>query len=435
MPPCPPVDDARFAAVMEPLGPFERSPCLAVAVSGGADSMALCLLADRWARMRGGRVVGLIVDHGLRPEAAAEAAAVGGWLAVRGISHHVLHWTADKPNSGVQAAARRARYALLREWCAGAGVLHLLLAHHQDDQAETVLLRLARGSGVDGLAAMAPIVATPELCILRPLLAIPRAHLVATLTACGQTWLDDPSNANPVFQRVRLRRMAPALAAEGMTPRRLAATAGRFEQARQALEQATADLMVDAVTLDPAGFARLDIGRLARAPRDVSLRLVGRVCRTIGGGCYPSRLDKLERLLGELLDGLAKRRSFAGCLLSGRPGGVLVTREPAAMAGPRPATAGQTVWWDNRFTMCLAGSGSARVAALGRGGWLAVRQKIAAPGLPPPVLPTIPALFDQHGICCIPHLNYTRGESSGPTAQYVAFTPVCPLAGVGRCLV
>ena len=142
---------------MAPLGPFEPSPRIAVAVSGGPDSLALCLLADRWARARRGTAFGLTVDHRLRPESGAEAAQVRRWLTARGIAHRTLRWPGARPVTGLQEQARAARLALLTGWCRRAGVLHLLLGHQREDQAETALQRLVRGSGIDGLAAMAPV--------------------------------------------------------------------------------------------------------------------------------------------------------------------------------------------------------------------------------------------------------------------------------------
>src|SRR5205823_2951019 len=152
---------------------FEARPRLAVAVSGGPDSMALLLLADRWARQRGGEAWGLTVDHGLRPESAGEARIVAGWLAARGMAHEILVWSGDKPATGIQEAAREARYALLAGWCRAHGILHLLTAHHREDQAETYLIRRRAGSGVDGLAAMSAVRELPGCRIVRPLLSVP----------------------------------------------------------------------------------------------------------------------------------------------------------------------------------------------------------------------------------------------------------------------
>ncbi len=430
-----PLGDDEFADLMASLGPFERHPQLAVAVSGGADSLALLLLAARWAAGRGGTVVGLTVDHGLRPEAAGEAEQVGRWLAARGVSHHILRWSGTKPTTGLQAAAREARYALLRRWCRAAGVLHLLLAHHLDDQAETLLMRLARGSGVDGLAAMARVAETAEVRLLRPLLAVPRTRLAASLEAIGQPWIEDPSNRSERFGRSRLRRLMPELSSEGMDAGRLAATAHRLGRARQALEQATTDLVVRCVVLHAAGFARFDARRMAEAPEEISLRLVARLCRTIGGSVYPPRLERLERVHAELRGGLKVRRTFAGCVLAPTAAGVLVCREPDAVAGPLPLDAGGVVLWDGRYSVSYSGEGPAQVAALGRRGWQAIRDAVDRPALPEAVRITVPAIVDRHGICAVPHLGYKRPVPAVPIAEQIAFTPAFPLAGARHCLV
>src|SRR5579859_7234462 len=136
---------AEFAAVLSAIGGFEPRPFIAIAVSGGPDSLALTILADRWARERGGSAVALTVDHRLRPESAEEADTVGCWLAARGIAHTALVWDGPKPATGIQEAARAARYRLLAEWCAVEGCLHLLTAHQREDQAETHLIRQRAG--------------------------------------------------------------------------------------------------------------------------------------------------------------------------------------------------------------------------------------------------------------------------------------------------
>jgi tRNA(Ile)-lysidine synthase len=211
-----PLDAGAFTRLMAPFEPFETSPVLAVAVSGGRDSLALALLSHGWAAERAGRVVGLIVDHGLRAESTVEAAATRDVLARHGIEGAILTWSGAKPRGGLQAAARLARYRLLRDECRRRGILHLLLAHHAEDQAETVAMRLARRSGPDGLAGMAALVDQPEVRLLRPLLGVSRARLTATLLARGVQWLDDPSNVDPRFERARLRASGtPALAHSG----------------------------------------------------------------------------------------------------------------------------------------------------------------------------------------------------------------------------
>ncbi len=190
---------------MAPFGPFETNPDLAVAVSGGRDSLSLAVLAKEWAADRGGRAIALIVDHGLRVEAADEARATARLLARQGLDSVVLCWDGPKPMTGLQEAAREARYRLLRQACRERGILHLLVAHHADDQDETIAMRAARASGPDGLAGMAALVEWAEVRLLRPLLAVRRARLTATLAARGIAWIDDPSNADPRFERARLR--------------------------------------------------------------------------------------------------------------------------------------------------------------------------------------------------------------------------------------
>ncbi|MGE5146314.1 MAG: tRNA lysidine(34) synthetase TilS, partial [Candidatus Eiseniibacteriota bacterium] len=368
-----PIVPDDFDALMARLGPFERRPALAVGVSGGADSLALVLLAAGWARRRGGIVTALTVDHGLRPEASAEARQVGRWLAARGIAHRRLAWRGPKPRHNIQALARAARYGLLTDWCRREGVLHLAIAHHQDDQAETLLLRLGRGSGLDGLAAMAPVAELAGLRLLRPLLTVPRARLVATLEAMDQDWIEDPTNDDPAHARVRLRALGPALAAEGLSAERLAATARRLGRARAALDQAVAALLARAAALDPAGYCSLDPAPLRDAPDEVALRALGRALTTVSGGAYGPRLDGLERLMAAIGNGsLGGGRTLAGCRIVPRRGRLLLCREPADIVDERWLEPGRPVLWDGRFQVTLrrtAGRGRVRLAKLGRDGW------------------------------------------------------------------
>lgn len=436
-----PLAAAEFARLMAPLGPFEPAPLLAVATSGGADSLALALLAAEWAQARGGEAVALTVDHRLRPDSAAEAARVAGWLAARGISHTTLAWTGPKPTADVQAAARAARYRLLGDWCAGQGVLHLLLAHHRDDQAETLLLRLGRGSGVDGLAAMAAAEPTRWGRLLRPVLPVPRTRLEATLAACGQEWIDDPSNRNPAFARVRLRGLLPVLAAEGLTPARLAATAARLGRARAALEAATAAAACRHVRLHPAGFAEFDPAGLAALPTEIALRLLARMLLAVGGKSYPPRLERLEGLRDAVRRDGGAGRTLAGCrLVAGSGGGVLICREAAQMAGPLPLPPGEAVEWDGRFRLALAAGAPAglSVRALGRGHWQRLARALAPrpmPAIPPPVRPTLPVIADEDGIFAVPHLGYNRSGAGERALRWIVPSPANPLTVAGRCLV
>lgn len=320
------VGAAEFEQAMGSLGPWSGFPSAVVAVSGGPDSLALTLLADRWMRAKGGALLAVTVDHGLRPEAAKEARAVKAWLAARGIAHRTLRWRGDKPLSNIAATARAARYALLAGACRRAGTAGLLLGHQQEDQAETFLLRLGRGSGVDGLAAMAPRSSRDGIELLRPLLDVPRARLLATLQAFGQPWIEDPSNADMKAARVRVRALLPQLAEAGIAPGRIAAAAANLGRARQALEAATAALLAEAIS-EEAGGRTIDIARLAAAPREIGLRALDRVLRAVGGRELPPRLERLERLYDAIVAGNGGTRTFSGCLLRTRRGIVVVAAE------------------------------------------------------------------------------------------------------------
>jgi tRNA(Ile)-lysidine synthase len=423
---------------MASLGPFERSPVLAVATSGGADSMALCLLAAGWAARRGGRVVALIVDHGLRPESQAEARQVGAWLGGRGIDHKIMRWRDPRPRHGLQAAARAARYRLLGDCCRRLGVLHLLLAHHREDQAETFLLRLGRGSGVDGLAAMAPIADGTGARALRPLLEVPKARLVALLRARHQPWLDDPSNLDPAFARTRVRGVLPALAGVGLTPERLTATARRMRRARSALEAVVTDLLAEVATVHPAGFCEIVPAALAGAPAEVALRALARMLVCVGGGAYPPRFDRLERLHDAFgPQGPATARTLGGCRIMPRHGRVLVCREAAAATESLIIRPGQTVLWDGRFAVRLARSAAPRlrqptITRLGRDGWREIVSR--DPGLrqrlPAAVRPSLPALWDVDGVVTVPHLGYCRDtvEPSEKSLVEAVFRPARSLS-------
>ena len=230
------------------LAPLSASPAIAIAVSGGNDSLALLAAADRW-RQASGRptVIVLTVDHGLSAGSAAVAETVAATGRKRGLATRILIWEGAKPTSDIEAAARRARYRLLNAAAREAGATHLLTAHSLEDQAETFLMRLERGSGVFGLAAMRREIDLDGLVLFRPFLAVPRGRLAATTAAAGLAAHDDPMNADQRFHRVRVRQMLPALAEAGLDPAAIAATAARLARAADAIDAAVDALVAGAV--------------------------------------------------------------------------------------------------------------------------------------------------------------------------------------------
>ncbi len=430
------LDGAAFARLIEPLGPFEPHPSLAVAVSGGPDSRALALLAAPWAAERGGTVAALVVDHGLSEGSAAAASRTLEWLAAHGIAGVRLCWEGPKPTAGVQAAAREARYRLLGQWCADRGVLHLMTAHHRDDQAETVLLRLAAGSGLDGLAAMPRIQETSWGRVLRPLLGVSRPRLRATLASLGQGWIEDPANADPAFARARLRRSAGVLAREGLTPARLGATASRIGAARQALEGETAALLARSVSVLPAGYAVADRKALAEAPPDLSRRALERILGCIGGRLYAPRRARLARLLGGVRgSGVMEVRTLAGCAIGPSDEAILFIREAGAIRGTTPAVPGGETLWDGRFRISFsrtaAGPGGLHLRALGAAGWRRVRGDAECGfAMPDGARRALPAVYDDEGLREVPHLSWRRNPAAegDPVVASAAFAPARPLA-------
>ncbi|ASG21029.1 tRNA lysidine(34) synthetase TilS [Nitrospirillum viridazoti] len=435
------VDDAQFARLLAPLGPFETAPTLAVGVSGGRDSLALTLLADRWARAQGGRVEALTVDHALRPESAAEAAQVGRWLAARGISHTILTWTGAKPATGLQAAARQARYDLLAAACRAHGILHLCLAHHREDQAETVALRQAGGSGVEGLAGMAAARALADVRLLRPLLTVSRADLGATCRALGQPWIDDPSNLMERYARGRLRR-------QGVPLGELLAQAAQAGRARSVLESGLADAVARHVLLAPEGYAVVDVDTLGELPRPVALRLLAGLAAVVGGQPYLPPMQGAERLLTALPGLWAPEAGALALTLAGtqarRLGGagdrrrLLLLRQAGRMAPPVPLTRAATRW-DGRFqAVGDCGEGALTLGALGsvEARRLAALDLPALVRIPKAVWPTLPALRRDGLLVAVPHLAWTveplstgEGTPVGEgTLPRLAFRPLSPLA-------
>ena len=420
---------------MAALGPFEAAPHVAVACSGGPDSMALALLADGWARSSGGAATALVVDHGMRSNSAQETATVRAWLADAGIAAVTLTWPGPWPLSDRQAAARRARYALMRQWCREMGVLHLLLGHHRQDQAETFLLRLARGSGVYGLAGMARVHEGGDVRLLRPLLDVPRERLLANLKHEGRPYVQDPSNEDFAFARVRMRAALPALEREGLTASRLAATAHRMARARAALEGAATAVLARAATVYPEGYAIVKPAPLCEAPGEVGLRALSRLLSCIGGGEYGPRLERLERLYGWLAGGHAAGagRTLGGCRIVWRGEGILICREAAAVQDPVAAAAGAV--WDGRFRLAAGGGAPSglRVGGLGRKGWdklVRARPELRKMHLPAAVRLSLPAVWALDEVIAVPHLSYRRDreDSKASPRDEITFLPARPLS-------
>ncbi len=402
-----PLADAELDGLF---APFADAGLIALAVSGGANSLALMVAAARWRDRRGGRpdLLVLTVDHRLRRGSGREAANLVALARARGLAARVLVRKGPAPDADIEAAARRARYRLLFDAAAAAGASHLLTAHHRDDLAETFLMRLQRGAGLFGLAAMRPAIDMGGIVLARPFLDVPRARLAATVAAAGLTPVDDAMNADPRFARTRVRNLLSMLAGEGFDSGKLAAAARRLAEAADAIDAAASDLIREAVDVDAFAVARLDPGRLWAAPGEVRGRVLTRLLMAVGGDDYSPRFERLEALLSAMAGQRRGRfkRTLAGAVVEWRDNAFAIYREIGRDGLPPVALApGAAVVWDHQFSVSverMAPQGLT-VAALGEAGRRAIGVRVAAP---PGAVAALPAILRRGRIVAVPTLDY-----------------------------
>ena len=361
-----PLTPEVFDTLMAPLGPFLPSFHLAVGVSGGADSMALALLAQEWSVRQGGRMSALTVDHGLRPESAPEAGQVASWLRARGIAHHTLLWEGAKPTRDVQAKARAARYKLLEGWCLREGASHLAVAHHALDQCETFLMRLDHKSGLQGLCGMEPrMVLQGGVVLLRPLLSVHPEDLKATLDARGQSYIQDPSNLDQRFERAQWRGRLNAL------PETFPETLLSLQNlVRQGWSRFVEEILGKAPLVLGCGYGTCEAPWFfAQTPAAQEL-VLKRLLTTLGARTYPPSPKAVRALRVALGEG-RKVMTLHGCVICISHNHLWVGRELRAAAPSQLLEPGQSYEWDHRFKVEHRGDGRCEVGPLG---------KIATPG-------------------------------------------------------
>jgi tRNA(Ile)-lysidine synthase len=402
-----------FAAALKKTGVGETRPKIAVAVSGGGDSLALALLVQEWVKKHGGEMVALTVDHSLRAESGAEAQKVGEILAARGIAHEILThaWDGDKPETHIQERARDARYKLLSEACRKRGFTFLAVAHNLEDQTETFWMRLAHGSGLDGLAGMAASRDADGIKIIRPVLGFSRAELRATCEANKVSWIEDPSNKNEKYLRVRLREFEEMLAGEGLTPARLAQTMQKLEDSRDALQVMVSTAFSTCAQVHPEGYATLNTGNWQKSPREVQRRVLTQLLTAISPQDYPLGFDAVESTRLELQDAIIPGgfagKTLAGCEIFPAQGGYFVfVREAAIVEGPAPAADGTV--WDKRFVLSGISAG-VTIGALGSAK-IDESKTPAKKALPFKIRRVLPAFFLNDNLCAVPHLGYYTAD-------------------------
>ena len=397
--------DAEVIAAADPDLP------IGVAVSGGGDSIALLYLL----KASGRAITVVTVDHGLRDGSAAEAAGVAALCEALDVPHKTLRWEGN-PSGNLQDAARKARRQLIGGWALGEGLDAVALGHTADDQAETFLMRLSRGSGVEGLSAMEPVVDEGGLRWLRPMLHLRRDALRAYLAEIGATWVEDPSNEDSRFDRVKMRAALGTLDKAGISVNRIAKTTKRLRSAKQVLFTATRDLAAVAVQLSPEGELRFDIPRLLSAQPAVRLRLLAEALRFIGGAYYAPRAEATEAVLAEL-EGAFRDRTLGGCQLRQSGATLFVRRELAAVGAAVPVG----TLWDERWIVTGPATEDLTVSALGKAGLF--NEFLTLPeGISRETLAATPAIWSGERLISAPLAGFTRGYAVKFTAMNPFFT-------------
>jgi len=370
---------------------------IGIAVSGGGDSMALLHLTQAWAGARDVTITAITVDHNLREGSADEAAQVGRWCAALNIAHHVVVWGDWDHQGNLQDAARQARYRIINEW--RGDTEHILIGHTLDDQAETLLLRLKRGSGVDGMTGMKPVLKhSSGMTLIRPLLNITRQDLRDYLLACKQPWFDDPSNENVAFDRIAMRQLLPQLETAGISLNRFALMATHMQRAQDALNHTAQDVFrtigcqhgTDLI-FDQAGFFA--------AHSETQSRLLSAGLCWISGNAYRPRFEALQRALSEVQDGTTS--SLHGCLIYRHKNTLRMTREYAATCIGSDKTL-----WDGRWK--IAGvNADHQVRSLGEDG-AAQLENTVRKSVPYRSLYVQPAVFLRDQLIFAPTLDQTQ---------------------------
>ena len=370
--------------------------------------MALAHLVAAWAGTRRGAVTALTIDHGLRRESATEARTVATWVRKIGLQHQTLVWHHGTVTRRIQETARAARYGLMGAWCLRAGVTKLLLAHHLEDQAETFLMRLAAGSGVQGLGCMRVRTSTETVELVRPLLGVPKSRLHATLEHCGGAFLEDPSNRDMRYTRNRLRNLLGNSASLLPAPARLARAAESFRQLHALAERATVQHLRDSVVVSPLGFVAIRHAAFATLPDLLALRSLATTVQAVTGRRYPPRTRSLQRILDRISSDSLGRSTLGGAILALDSGRLIVMREPRAVSGPIRLRSPTSVW-DSRFRITTnVQSENLTVGALGLHDLRSLAGSPPGPRACRTHLATLPAFRDLDGLVAVPHLNWWR---------------------------
>mgnify|MGYP003876611979 FL=1 len=371
-----PIDNHEFLKLMQGSNINGKYQHVAVGVSGGVDSLALCLLAHTWGEQNGVKLTALTVDHGLRKESAREAAQVKSWLTKRGIPHVTLMLNEPFPRYGIQAFARKWRFQLLGDWCRINLADVVMLAHTIEDQMETICMRILADSGSEGLSGMRRNTVVGGLRILRPLLKISKGRLVATCRALNQDWVVDPSNQDTTYSRVKIRQLMPYIEKTGLESNKMIRLASAMEKLRNAFDNFSANFIKNNGGILKTGIAWINVSSFEKMPNKFKELLLLRLLVTIGGASWPSSKKKINRLIDSLKKEKVTRSTLGGCVIEKTIlGKIWIYREIKRRCLSVVIMPGEKRRWDNRFEVFQNFDRKLILEPLGEQGWRTIKRK------------------------------------------------------------
>jgi tRNA(Ile)-lysidine synthase len=409
---------------------------IAVAVSGGGDSMALAHCANLWSKRHNINMTALTVDHRLRSESTEEANTVSSWLQDSGITSHILSWENGQiTTSNIQANAREARYRLLIDWCVNCGVDAILLGHHMDDQAETFLLNLFRGSSVDGLACMSIVKSIRGINIVRPLLGLSKKQIIECLEKSNISWVEDPSNQNDKFTRVQIRKLMKdqQVLDCDLLVRRLADTAWHMSRVRNMLEECAEQAFKECCVVHQAGYITCELSKLITMQEDIALRVLAKSLAIVGScNNYKIRFNSLYDLYINIKNASFKRTTLANCNVSIKKGNLLFTYEFGKSKQYKANITCGDFKWNSKFKVRV-GDLALRRCQIGEFiieyfGCLPtsyrnneLKKHLAANNYDKDILAILPVVATNANIIAVPHLGYYFDSSIKPDEIYIDF--------------
>lgn len=385
---------------------------ICIAVSGGRDSMSLLRLLERWKQLNidAPKIIAVSVNHALRKESELECKLVKSWCNELEIEHHTLTWSGIKPQTSVQQKAREARYKLLLDFCNKNKTKALVVAHHLEDQVETFFMRLARGSGIDGLRSMQYCRVQSGVDIIRPLLNVQKNRLLVTLTNFGQKWIDDPSNLDDRYERVRIRKYIENLNDIDIDSKNISKSINRLTRSQIALENISSKVFNGITTIDHAGYISIDIDKFLFCDEEIQLRVLQISLNTVSGNRYVS-LNTLEKTIKRIHD-LNFNITISGCQILKNKRNILIFRENRNLPTIK-VIPGEKIIWDNRFIVCLEKKeSSVELSAIGN--YVINSEFIKKTDLinvPKKALLTLPAGFRDGKLVLLPNITNIYNSS------------------------